>query len=361
MTINQCLTSNHNALRLRLVGPLSKLRQTLPGASLCAIIAMAATFVSTLHGGPQFLYALIFGIALHGLHAAPEAHAGIDFCARGLLRLGVGLLGARITADQIIGLGWESTAIVVVAVASTLVLALVIGPWLGLSRAQGALVGGSVAICGASAALAISAVLPREKDDEQFTLMVVLTVTVFSTVAMVVYPALATALGLSPMQSALFLGASIHDVAQVVGAGYSLSQEIGDRATIVKLMRVSFLAGVVLVIAFGFARHPAQGEAPDPQGSDPARPPGRPPLAPWFLWMFMALVVANSSGLFNPPVQAGLSELSRACLLIAIAALGIKTSLRGLAGLGMRPLLLLLIETVWIAAVVLALLLFGKP
>lgn len=143
------------------------LLQLFPGAALCCVIAMAATLVSTLHGGPQFLYALFFGVAFHYLSHDATTRPGIEFCSRTVLRLGVGLLGARITASQIAGLGWSTAAIVIAAVVTTLLCGMLLGRRLGMNRAQAVLSGGSVAICGASAALAISAVLPRNKDSER--------------------------------------------------------------------------------------------------------------------------------------------------------------------------------------------------
>lgn len=331
------------------------LRGLLPGSGLAVVVALAASFVSELHGGPQFLYALFFGIAFHYLSQEPATRPGIEFCARGVLRLGVGLLGARITAGQIAGLGWTTAAIVVAAVVSTIVCGAWLGRRLGLTRAQSVLSGGAVAICGASAALAISAVLPREKQGDRFTLMVVVSVTVLSTVAMVAYPLLARLLQLTPEQAGLFLGGTIHDVAQVVGAGYTLGPAAGDYATVVKLFRVAMLALVVVAVAAVF-----KAERAAAQDGDGAAAPGaaRPPLVPWFLWLFVALVAVNSSGAVPAAVQQELGALSRACLVVAIAALGVKTSFAQLARAGWRPLLVLLAETVWMAGLVLSLLWF---
>lgn len=336
-----------NDSSLSKLGPAGHFVMTvLPGAALAGVVAMAATLVSTLHGGPQLLYALFFGVAFHYLSGDAKAKPGIEFCARNVLRLGVGLLGARITATQIAGLGWSTAAIVIGAVLTTLACAYLLGKRLGLSRAQSVLSGGSVAICGASAALAISSVLPRNKDSERFTLMVVVTVTVLSTVAMVAYPLIARLLELPPELAGLFLGGTIHDVAQVVGAGYMLNHETGDYATIVKLFRVSMLAVVVVVVSSLFKAERERAE----DGSAAARQP----LVPWFLWVFVALVALNSLGGVPTDVQQGLSTVSRLCLVVAIAALGIKTSFRQLAKAGWRPFTLLLVETVWMAAFVLA-------
>lgn len=328
-----------------------------PGAGLSGLIALAATFVATLHGGPQFLYALAFGVAFHYLSHEPRTSPGIEFCSRGLLRLGVGLLGARITADQIAGLGWATALIVIGGVVTTMAVGLLVGRRLGLTRAQSVLSGGSVAICGASAALAISAVLPREKDGDRFTLMIVVTVTVLSTVAMVLYPLVAKALHLSPQLAGLFLGGTIHDVAQVVGAGYILGPETGDIATVVKLFRIAMLAIVVVAVSVSFkqARLRAEDE------SDPGRPEVRRQLVPWFLWLFVGMVALNSAGALPEFAQQGLTSVSRASLVVAISALGMKTSFQQLARAGWRAMALILVETLWLALLVLGCALALRP
>lgn len=325
----------------------------LPGTLLAATLAMAATWVSTAHGGPQLLYALLFGVALHYLSADAKARPGIEFCARDVLRLGVGLLGARITAAQIVGLGWTTAAIVVVAVITTLLLGYALAKRLGLTRAEGTLSGGSVAICGASAALAISSVLPRTKDSERFTLMVVVTVTVFSTIAMVFYPLIARAWGLPPELAGLFLGGTIHDVAQVVGAGYTIDTATGDYATIVKLFRVSMLAVVVVIVSAMFKADRERAER-EWQTAGRAGEVKQQPLVPWFLWVFLALVIVNSAGWLSTEVAQVVGAVSRLCLVVAIAALGLKTSFEQLAKAGWQPITLIFIETVWMALFVLA-------
>ena len=160
-------------------------------------------------------------------------------------------------------------------------------------------------------------------------------------------------LPLPPELAGLFLGGTIPDVAQVVGAGYMLSPETGDYATIVKLFRVSMLAVVVVVVSTLFKKAREQGE--DGDGTVATKQA----LVPWFLWVFVALVIINSIGGVPAAVQAGLNDVSRACLVVAIAALGIKTSFGQLARAGWRPFLLLLIETLWMAGIVLAAIYLG--
>jgi uncharacterized integral membrane protein (TIGR00698 family) len=334
--------------------PWQRVLALLPGVGLSSVIAIAATSVSTLHGGPQLLYALLFGVAFHYLSHEPRTKPGIEFCGRAVLRLGVGLLGARITAAQIAGLGWETALTVIAAIVTTMLCGLAIGKRLGMTRAQRVLSGGAVAICGASAALAISAVLPREKEGDRFTLMVVVTVTVMSTLAMIVYPLIARVLHLPPELGGLFLGGTIHDVAQVVGAGYMLNHETGDIATIVKLFRVSMLTVVVIIVSAAFKK---SREARELVHATPGRTPAKQAMVPWFLWLFVGMVALNSLGTLSTAVQVGLNDVSRACLVAAIAALGMKTSFAQLARAGWRPLALIVIETVWIAGFVLAVIL----
>lgn len=341
---------------MRLRGTWSRWRSALatpwPGLLLCAVIAMAASLISRLHGGPQLLYALLLGVAFHFLLADARIRPGVELCTGLVLRLGVALLGARITLDQIAGLGWGTALAVVASVGSTLWLGIGLARRLGLSTAQGLLSGGATAICGASAALAIAAVLPRSREQERFTLLVVVAVTAFSTLAMLVYPLLAHALHLAPAQAGVFIGGSIHDVAQVVAAGYLLGPETGDTATVVKLLRVSLLTLVVLAASAACRAEAAQGQAA--AAAAPGARRAQPwALVPWFLWLFMALVLLQSLQLLPPASLPALGEISRDCLVLAIAALGIKTSFQALLQTGWRPFALLLAETVWLAATLL--------
>lgn len=321
---------------------LARVQALLPGTLLCGVIALAASFVAQLHGGPQFLYALLFGMTLNGIGEEGRAARGIEFCSRFVLRLGVALLGARIAAEQVLALGWATAALVVAAVASTIAGGAWLARRLGLTLEQGLVSGGATAICGASAALAISAVLPRSREQERFTLLVVVGVSTLSTVAMLLYPLVTRLLGWTAPQAGLFLGGSIHDVAQVMGAAYLLGPAAGDTAVIIKLFRVALLVVVVAGIAWAVRRG---GAAPAP--GDP-----RPALVPWFLVVFVVLVALNSMHVLPGGAEPVLSALSRACLVTAIAALGLKTALRSLAEAGWRPLLLMLVETLWLAVVV---------
>ncbi|MGY2188882.1 hypothetical protein D3C81_323400 [compost metagenome] len=327
-----------------------QLRQIGPGLLVSLAIAMASAFIADHYGGPTLLYALLFGMACHFLSEHSRCLPGIEFASRTLLRIGVALLGARITLEQIGSLGWETVLAAVFAVTATIVVGWLSARLLGVRADFGVLTGGAVAICGASAALAISAVLPKHENSERDTLLTVVSVTGLSTVAMITYPILCKLLGLSPEQAGTFLGGTIHDVAQVVGAGYMISPATGDIATVVKLLRVALLVPAVVVIAWCFRRQ--QG-----QQTGTGR---RMPLVPGFLLAFVCLVAINSSGVLPLSLSSAMSDISRVCLVIAIAALGLKTSLQKLATVGWRPIALLVGETLFLAMLVIGLLYLGR-
>jgi uncharacterized integral membrane protein (TIGR00698 family) len=314
-------------------------RVLLPGVLLSAIIAMAATFVSDHHGGPTLLYALLIGIAFHFLKDS-TAGPGVEFSARTILRIGVALLGARISAGQIAELGLTPVFLVVGGVITTILLGRLLAKPLGLTVNQGVLTGGSVAICGASAALAISAVLPTNKDHERDTLFTVIAVTVFSTTAMILYPPLVRAMGLDDRAAGILLGGTIHDVAQVVGAGHLISDQAAVVATYVKLLRVAMLMPVVMAIAWVFGRQ-ASGSSSK-----------RGPMLPMFLIAFALLAVANSFGLIPSFMTEPIGSTSRWCLVCAISALGVKTSIEKLSEVGWRPMVLIAAETIFILLLV---------
>ena len=314
----------------------------LPGTMVCVVIALAATFLSEHYGGPQLLYALLIGLAFHFLMSNPQIKKGVDFCGRTVLRCGVALLGARITFDQVRQLGLSTALVIALALACTIGFGILLARWLGRTPAEGVLTGGAVAICGASAALAISSVLPQTKDNERFTLLVVVGVTVLSTVAMVIYPFSVQLLGMAPQAAGIFLGGTIHDVAQVVAAGMILGPQAGDTATLVKLFRVMLLMPVVVVIVVAYRKHPAVKVSNQ-----------QVPLIPGFLMAFIVLVLLATVGIIQAPMAKMAGDVSRALLVTAIAAAGIKTSFEDLVKLGWQPVIMLVGETVFIAAFVL--------
>ena len=316
-------------------------REAGPGLAVAAVVAIAATFLSLHYRASAMLFALLLGMALNFLAEEGRCLPGIQFASSWVLRTGVALLGLRITFDQVQSLGWGTVVLVVATVIATVLVGVLLARVMRLGSAFGTLTGGAVAICGASAALAIASILPKHKHAERDASFTVIGVTALSTIAMILYPIVTGSLGLDERAAGVFLGGTIHDVAQVVGAGYSVSEETGDTATIVKLLRVAMLLPVCLAI----------GVAVHARGSDAAH---AAPVLPWFAVVFAILVAVNSFGWIPAPVITAGSEISRWCLVIAIAAIGMKTSLKSLVDMGLRPVALVVTETLVLAAIVLA-------
>ena len=313
-----------------------------PGVASTLIVALAATYLSDHYHAPPVIFALMLGMALNQLSVEARYAPGINVSARTLLRISVALLGLRITFGQVGQLGWSTAAMVMVTVPLTIGFGWMLARTMKLDGRYGVLSGGAVGICGASAAMAIAVAWPR-KDSERDTVVVIACITTYSTIAMVLYPALLSHLHWDPLQTGRFLGGSIHDVAQVVAAGYASSSQAGDSATIVKLMRVAMLLPVVLIITFTAAR-----------GRDRSEPAQKKvPLLPGFLLVFVVLATLNGFALVAKPVASVLTEVSKWLLVISVAALGMKTSLREMMAVGTTAIALIAAETIFLALVVL--------
>lgn len=322
-------------------------RQLAPGIFVAVITGLAALFLSEHYGAPAMLFALLLGIAMSFLYQDTQCKAGIEFTACHVLRVGVALLGLRIAFDDVVSLGWQTALLLIVAVASTIIFGILLAKVFRLSTRFGALTGGSVAICGASAAMAISAVLPKDENRERDTLLTVIGVTSLSTVAMVAYPIIATYLGLDETQTSIFLGGTIHDVAQVVGAGYSVSEQTGDLATLTKLVRVAFLMPVVLCFLLVLKANKAASVEN-----------GKTPGLPAFLVAFVVLMLLNSLVDIPQVITTTATEVSRFALVVAITAIGMKSNLGQLTKVGIKPIILMVAETAWIALLILGWLVF---
>ncbi|WP_417820176.1 YeiH family protein [Terasakiella sp.] len=322
-------------------------RDRFSGLLVALTIAIAAVFLSDHYGAPTMLFALLLGIAFNFLSEHERCAQGIDMAAKQVLRIGVALLGLRISFAALQDLGLIPVVLVIAGVVTTIFLGIGLTRLFTKKTAFGCLTGGAVAICGASAAMALSSVLPQGKDGERDTIFTVVTVTAFSTMAMVIYPIIAAALGLNEQQTGVFLGATIHDVAQVVGAGYGVSDHTGDVATVVKLLRVAMLLPVVLIVMMAARAHLKADKTSE------AKLP-----FPWFVLGFVALVILNSSVDIPVVISSTLIDVSRWCIVMAVAALGMKTSFAALVKVGWMPLVLMLVETLYLAGLALIVITF---
>ncbi len=318
------------------------LQRLAPGLAISCIVALAAYFaepiLKSVTAGklalPATVIALIIGVALYGFASKAQFQPGMTFCVKKLLRWVIGLLGLRIALGDILGLGAGTILIVVVSMALTIASGLALARLLGRPAGFGALAGAACAVCGASATLATATVVPDYKEKSADVAFTVVMANAISTVVMLAYPVLCLWLGLSQQTTGIMLGASIHDMAQVVGAGYAVSETAGNAAVVVKLFRVFLLLPVVLIIGWWLVGRAAA------EGGLQAKVP-----FPLFALGFIALCLINSAMMTFPAFAASLGYVtlkswlvtaSNWGLLIAIAALGLGTSLKSILSIGWR-------------------------
>lgn len=296
----------------------------IPGFILCTVIAVGSVFSSPFWGIPALILALFLGYVLGEPAKEHPFHDGVEFSRQSILKLGVVLLGVRLEFDQVLDLGWIPLIVVAIAVPLTFLAAMVMGRWLRLPSEYWLIGGAAVAICGASAAMSVAAILSVRAATTRALPYIVASVTVIGSIAMIAYPLLVEGLGLDVRSAGLLIGVSIHDVAQVAGAGYSVSDPVGDVAIYTKMLRVAALVPVIAVIALW-------------QGSQREQDNG----FPWFLYAFAAVVALNAFGLVGDQVRLIAEAFSKLFLVTAMVGLGTKIQFSSLVGESWRPLFLL--------------------
>ncbi|WP_404478902.1 YeiH family protein [Novosphingobium sp. BL-52-GroH] len=295
-----------------------------PGLLVGALSSCAAAFIAASISMPITLTALAVGLSLNFLERDRRLAPGLEFASRSLLRWAVLLLGARVTLADYVQLGIGVVGAILVIAMITLSAGVFLSRRLGYDTPVGLVAGVAVAICGASAALALADTLGRNRVSAgQLSAILVITAT-FSATAMVSYPLICHALGLGDVATGFVLGASIHDVAQSLGAAYGVSLSSGHVATIVKLTRVALLGPILIGAGWLFS---------DRDGAANVSP------VPWYVVGFFAAAACNSVGLMPGGLALAASDVASALLVCAIAATAIRSPLRHLSRGGWRPVL----------------------
>ncbi|NOZ42380.1 MAG: putative sulfate exporter family transporter, partial [Alphaproteobacteria bacterium] len=208
----------------------NRIKSLAPGVLVCATVALAAAFIAQHYAAPVMLLSLLLGMVFNFMSQEKPTRDGVQFTSQTILRTGVALIGARIMLSDFVALGAGVVTLVIVAIIIVIALGIFWAKLLKLDPEQGILIGGATAICGASAALALSTIMPKSKTLEHNTLITVVGITAMGTISMVLYPVIIGFLGLNDHQAGIMIGGTIHDVSQVVGAGYSISEVAGDTA-----------------------------------------------------------------------------------------------------------------------------------
>lgn len=306
-------------------------RRHVPGL---ALVAACAGLAFALHAAvpavpPLVAAVLLGGVAANTGHLPAAARPGTRFAATRLLRLGVVLLGFQLSFTQILALGASGLGVVIGVVVLTLVGTRWIGRRLGASEGLSLLVATGFAICGASAIAAMESVTDASEEDTAYAIMLV---TLCGTLAIVVLPLAAPLLGLTGPAFGAWVGASVHDVAQVVATAAPGGREALESAVVVKLTRVVMLAPIIAVVV-GLRRR--RERTPDRDAGE-----RRPPVVPLFVAAFLGAVLVRSLGILPAASLHALEALETIALAAALAGLGTGVQLHRLRRIGARPLLL---------------------
>lgn len=325
----------------------SSLKEKSLGFLACLILAVLCKYVASTFDLPVMLLGLLTGLILSSLLNKGATSKGIGFSAKTILRLGVILLGARFVFSDLLSLGLETIIVIIGATVILIPLSVFIAKLLKLDRNLGLLMGGATAICGASAAMAIAALLPKNKDNDAHIATTVLSVICIGSLAMILYPLILPLLPLSADQNALLVGGTIHDVAQVVGAGFSLSEDIGEEAMLIKLIRVFMLIPVILAFAIYFS---SKTDSDEDQKTTLQ--------FPLFLIGFVLLITINALGFLPETIREALKQISHWAFIIALVAVGLKTPIKDILTLSWKPFMLVLLNTALLISFYMAFILF---
>lgn len=320
-------------------------RHVIPGLALSALIAAAALWGGThpllANAGLSALTLAILAGMFLGNSVYPRlklrCDSGVLFAKQHLLRAGIVLYGLRLTFSQIADVGVSGIIIDALTLTSTFTLACVLGPRVfGLDRQTSWLIGAGSSICGAAAVLATE---PVVKADAGKVTVAVATVVIFGTLAIFIYPALWPLLQplFSPAHFGIYIGATVHEVAQVVAAGHAVSPDTENTAVIAKMLRVMMLAPFLLFLA---AR--VKQLAPAEKGTPTHI------TVPWFALLFIAVAIINSFHLLPQALVQALIALDTLLLAMAMVALGLCTHLSTLRQAGLKPVLLALCLFIWL-------------
>jgi len=309
-----------------------------PGLVLVAMITAVAYSARGFSGLTLFspmILAVVAGMVYSNVLGLPaHARAGIGFSQKRLLRFAIVLLGFQLTLGQVAGIGLGGVGIVAATLGATFLFTITLGRLIGVDRKLAQLIAAGTSICGASAIVATNIVTDARDEDVTYA---VAAITLFGTIAMLGFPLMAPVFGLDQHAFGLWAGASIHEVAQVIGAGFQNGTLAGETATVAKLTRVAMLAPMVLALGVMARRSSA-----DASGA-------KPPM-PWFVVAFVAVVALNSLVTIPGEVRSAVALAAQVMLTMGLAAMGLHADISQLRSRGLRPLILACSAFIFIAA-----------
>ena len=318
-------------------------KEYLHGILIILLFALAAFYIGDFEVVKSMSFSpMIVGIVLGMIYANTLRAAlpatftpGIQFCSKRILRLGIILYGFRLTLQDVTEVGIPAIIVDALMVTITICGGVMVGKWLKMDKEISLLTSVGAGICGAAAVLGAESAL-RVKPYK--TAVAVSTVVIFGTISMFLYPVLYRngVFSISPELMGIFTGASVHEVAHVVGAGNAMGESVGSVAIIVKMIRVMMLVPVLLIISYTIARKASGSDAPGKINT------------PWFAILFLVVIVLNSFIPLSDSVRNGINTFDTFLLTMAMTALGAETSFDKFKKAGSKPFVLALILFCWL-------------
>ncbi len=329
----------------------SELRLALPGLYLAVGVAIAARYLHDLipnaamaRAVSEAFIAVFLGLHIrNALHFSPRFDPGVKFALQRILRLGIILLGLRLSLQDVVSTGASALLLIAACMAFALALAYAAGKWLHVPGRLAALIGLGTAVCGNTAIVAAAPVIEARDEDVSFA---VAAITFFGTLAVIFYPIIGYFTGMTERSFGLWVGTAVNDTSQVVAAGAAFSERARDIATVVKLTRNTLMAPLLVLLGVMYAQAQNRQE------------PGRVKVSvgkalPWFVFGFLAMTLLRTLGvavgvLPHDVAAPGhlvtaanalrfVDEVARFAVLVALAAIGLSTDTATVRRIGLKP------------------------
>ena len=311
------------------------IRSIFPGVLLTLLIAVIARFLESLLPMPLIsasVIALFIGmICNHFIGDDHIVHKGATFTSKKLLKLGIILLGASLNIATVFHVGRLSLSVMVFTLLTCFGLGHFSGKFFGLNWKMSNLISAGTGICGGSAIASIAPVIDADDLDVAYAMSATF---IFDMIMIVAFPLMGHALGLSDMAYGLWAGTAVNDTSSVVAAGYAFSDGAGDFATMVKLTRTLVIIPTVIVFALISAHIKSKEEHKHEKAKFSLTH-----VIPWFILGFLALTIINTAGFIPEAVGQNFKHISKFLMVMALAGIGLKTSLKDMKNSGTGPML----------------------
>lgn len=316
---------------------ITKCKQYGSGLLLTLVIGAFSMWMSNLIPGDiigSSVLALILGMLLHPvLRKIPKTSSGVQFVSTKVLKLGIILMGITLSFSQVLMVGKYALFLMVFTLLTAFGGGYVLGRLFKVNWKLSSLLATSTAICGGTAVATLGPAI--EADDRDIAYAISATF-LFDLLTVIAFPWIGHMLGLSDTSYGLWVGTAVNDTSSVVAAGYGFSEIAGSFAVIVKLTRTLFIVPIVLIFSYLHVRRKVHSA----QVSGSEKKVDILSIFPWFILVFIVMVAVKSTGLVPENAVTGISLLSKLLMVMALAAIGLKTSVQEVKGVGLKPMVL---------------------